>query len=121
MAKTKNGITKMEAVKSALAELGRDAQPVEIKDFVQKRHGVAITTEVVSTYKAVLKRQNFAGVTPMVAKPSSQAVPSVATRAAAATKHGGNEVSLADIKTVKALVGRLDTASLKTLVDLMSS
>src|SRR5947209_15294689 len=41
------GITKMEGVRRALAELGPDAKPVAIRDYMQDKLGIEISRDVV--------------------------------------------------------------------------
>jgi hypothetical protein len=93
----KNGITKLEGVKRALAELGPDAMPLAIKDYLKTKLGIDISGDVASTYKKTLARQ---------AKGDKQPA--------------GDGVSLQDIEAVKDLIGRVGTDNLRTLIDLLS-
>ena len=51
------GITKMEGVRRARAELGPDAKPVAIRDYLQNQFGIEISRDVVSVYKRDLKAE----------------------------------------------------------------
>jgi hypothetical protein len=51
------GMTKMEAVRRALAELGRDAKPLQIQAFVKQRFGIDMTNDHATTAKGVVLKQ----------------------------------------------------------------
>jgi hypothetical protein len=51
------GITKMEAVRRALAKLGRDAKPLQLKAFIESALGVEMNADHISTYKGILLRK----------------------------------------------------------------
>ena len=58
MARKKNdGMTKLEAVRQALSELGKDAMPTQIKGFVKERFGLEMTTDHISTAKSDIRRR----------------------------------------------------------------
>src|SRR5580693_4223968 len=52
----KDGMTKWDAVKKTLDDLGWDTMPLAIKDHLKKEHGIEITAHVASNYKKKLKR-----------------------------------------------------------------
>ena len=54
--KAKGEMTKWDAVKKTLADLGWDIMPVAIKDHLKKEYGIEITAHVASNYKKKLKR-----------------------------------------------------------------
>jgi hypothetical protein len=45
------GISKMDAVRQAIKEFGRDASPTKIQEFVKTKFGLEMTTGHVSNYK----------------------------------------------------------------------
>jgi hypothetical protein len=112
------GLTKIDAVKRALSELGRDAKPLAIKDHVKSRFGIDISADVASNYKKQLKKakpgRKPAGRKP-AAKPQAKAA---APKSAPVLSTAG--VSLQDLGTVKELVGRVGVATLRTLIDLLA-
>ena len=109
MAKKKNsGMTKQEAVRQALAELGNDAMPMQIKGFVKERFGIEMTTAHISTAKGDILRKGGRKGKSLVKK--TQVPPS----SAGPTKGG---IALVDILAVKNLVGRLGAEPLRTLID----
>jgi len=129
MASTSTGISKMEAVRRALAKYGNDAMPVDIQSYVKKEFGLAMTTAHVSNYKTDIMRKQ-SGKAPsasrkvIVKKPFAK--PVVKMVAAAAKPHvapagygKAKALSVKDIETVKGLVGRVGGRNLIGLVDLL--
>jgi hypothetical protein len=137
--KTQPGdISKMEAVRRAMAELGHDATRTEIQGFVKERFGTEMDLDVISTYKADIARKaakaklavtkpavmKSVGQQPSPAKdkvvkkaaPKSHAKPSSA--AGGNGKAGG--ILLKDIQAVKILVATVGAESLKTLIEVLS-
>jgi hypothetical protein len=109
-------ITKMEGVRRALAELGPDAKPVAIRDYLQNRFGMEISRDVVSVYKRDLKaegqekaREKSETGGESVAQPQ-QSEPAPASK-------GQAGIPLPDILTIKDLVERLGAGPLHTLID----
>jgi hypothetical protein len=133
-----NGISKMEAVRRALAELGQDATRTEIQSFVKERLGIEMNADVVSTYKAHIARK-AAKTTPVSAaaaqnKPApmpraksspapvaKKPAPPAKKKPAPATGRNGTAgaIGLDDIRAVKDLVGRVGPDSLKTLIEVL--
>jgi hypothetical protein len=118
------GITKQEAVRRALAELGPDAKPLAIQGFIRDRLGMEVKTDLISFYKkAAKKKANAQG--PAAARPSAapkaerRSTPPPPVRPRHAAGRGGQEaaIPLADILYVKRLVGRHGAGPLHTLVD----
>ena len=128
--KPKEGVTKMEAVRRALAKLGLDAKRGAIQTFVKEQFGVEMSLDHVSNYKSELTKK--AGKGKAKAKPRMTAETKPAPEAAAAPREtapeppatkkpaaGGKSggIPLGDILTVKELVGRLGAGPLHTLID----
>jgi hypothetical protein len=129
------GMTKIEGVRLALAELGPDAKPLRIQAFVKERFGIDISTEVVSAYKKELARRGGkargrrkgkgrgrkAGARRKSAAPGPSAQPATEVRAAA-TGGGdgkGGGISLGDLRVVKDLVKRVGASQLRDLIDIL--
>jgi hypothetical protein len=138
-------ITKMDAVRKAMAKLGREAGRAAIVDYVKRQFGVEMTADHVSNCKGEIVRQNAAKAkaaraNALAGKPNGPAASAVKTPlakpGAAKAAHGtaqtkpssapakGNGsartesgISLKDILTVKDLVGRVGPNQLKTLID----
>jgi hypothetical protein len=106
------GISKMEAVRRAMNELGFDATRTDIQKFVKERFDADLSLDVISTYKADIARK--------AAKPASKPGPKTAP---APTRQSNSEpggIDLADIQAVKALVARVGAANLKALIDVLA-
>jgi hypothetical protein len=115
-AKPEKKLTKMEAVRQAIARLGWDAKPKQIQKHIRRRFGVEMTADHISTYKGYLAKKAGRAKSrpaPVAASAARQTAPAAAKPAPA--QAGG--VPLADILAVKELVGRLGAGPLHTLID----
>jgi hypothetical protein len=115
-------ITKMEAVRRAMAELGNDATPTPLQAHVKEKYGLDMTKEHVSVYKRNILRK--LGVRPKKAKPKKAAAkraapvqPAAASTSPAKSSGKAGGIPLEDILAVKELVGRLGARPLHTLID----
>jgi hypothetical protein len=115
-------VTKQEAVRRALAELGNDSRPAQMKVWIKQRLGIDMTADHVSTAKGDILRK--AGVKGKPKKPGPRkaaqaAGPKPAAQAGPAPARGEKQASipLDDILYVKALVGRHGPGPLHTLID----
>jgi hypothetical protein len=124
--KNSQGISKQEAVRRALGELGRDAKPTQMQGWIRDQFGIEMTTDHISTAKGEALRKKGGrggrkgkgraapkGSTPQAGGQQGQPAPSPAA------KGGGKEagIPLGDILYVKALVGRFGPQQLHTLID----
>ena len=125
--KNSQGISKQEAVRRALGELGRDAKPTQMQGWIRDRFGIDMTTDHISTSKGHILRKEGGkgrrkgkgrvapkGPTPQAGGPQGQPAPSPAAKGGG-TKEAG--IPLDDILYVKALVGRFGPGQLHTLID----
>jgi hypothetical protein len=128
-----NGVTKMDGVRKALAELGRDAPPLKIREYLKQRLGIEMTTDHISNYKSEIRkaaaRRKQAGHTgtkqpsALKAHTSSQAIaPKASASSTVATSNGRSSggISLQDIQAAKELVGRVGASQLRALIDLLA-
>jgi pyruvate/2-oxoglutarate dehydrogenase complex dihydrolipoamide acyltransferase (E2) component len=143
-------LTKVEAVRRVLADLGHDTRPITIRDEVKKRFNIVMTAEHASNAKGEVLRQlgkqaaQPAVARPAAAKPEPAPMPAVAkpepTAKTAARKTtapkttapkaatpvlakataGEQGISLADIAAVKGLVGRVGADQLRGLIKLIA-
>ena len=88
-------ITKAFMIRDAQAELGDDAAPLAIQEFIQSKFNKTIPTTTISNYKSVFKKK--AG-------------------GKSGKKRGGKGLQIDDIETVTGLVRRLGAAQVKRLV-----
>src|SRR5260370_11776630 len=68
------GISKMDAVRRALFELGKEAKPLEIQKFIKSRFGVSMDPNMISTYKSTVNKKS-AATSGLTQKPKTQAAP----------------------------------------------
>ena len=103
---------KAEAIRRALAKLGKKALPAEIQDFIKTHFGVEMTTKVISVYKSKLvKKKGKPGRKPKLVGATVEAAPK-------AVAHGG--VSFKDLRTVKEISDRLGPTRMRELVELVA-
>ncbi len=128
-----NGMTKMDGVRKALAELGQDAPPLKIREYLKQRLGIEMTTDHISNYKSEIRkaaaRRKHAGHTsakqPSASKTyaSSQATAPKASASSAAPASNGRSsggISLQDIQAAKELIGRVGAGQLRSLIELLA-
>ena len=129
--KAPGGISKMEGVRRAMADLGSDAKPLRIQSYVQEKFGIEMNTDTISTYKAGIARAaakaKAATQTPASAAISKPAAPAPTAAAAPAppsvaspTNGQAASIPLQDILLVKELVGRVGADNLRKLIDVLS-
>jgi hypothetical protein len=113
MAKNKGGMTKVEAVRQALAELGPDAKPKQLQGYVKDTFGIDMTLGHVSvTKRQILKKA--AGKKPRAQRSVARKVqPTPVTQASPG-------IGLADIEAVKGLLERVGAVSLHKLIAVMA-
>jgi hypothetical protein len=115
------GMTKLDAVRQALAALGGDAKPLAIQAYLKDRLGMEVKTNLISVYKKDLARRAAAQGT--AAKKGKAKEEAGDDRALVQPKPpaagGGKEagIPLDDILYVKGLVGRFGPDQLHTLID----
>jgi hypothetical protein len=100
-----SGISKFEAVRRALSELGIDAKPLEIKDYIKKQFDIAMDTQNISNYKSALKTKSRRG-------PKRRAGSTPLTAA------GG--FTLQDIQAVKEMADRIGPEKVRQLAEVLS-
>jgi hypothetical protein len=132
-------MTKMDAVRRSLDELGPQTGPTALKEFVKNHFGLDMTLGHVKNYKGKILRKarlegKAGGQKPAKRKPVPQkaaartvgkkkktpAKPQAKSSPAPVTKEGGGKekgIPLNDILYVKKLVGRFGPGQLRTLID----
>jgi hypothetical protein len=111
--KGKKGMSKLGAVRRALAALGKEAKPSALQVYVKEKFGIAMQNDQVGNYKGKLLRGEVGK------KPAAKAAPTAAKPAGHAngSKSG---IGLGDIEKVKGLVGRVGAPQLRSLIDLLA-
>lgn len=115
-------MSKLDAVKKALKDLGKDAMPIAIQTHVQKEYGVEMSTAHVSNYKTMILRGGKPGKKRRKRRKKAEAAVAVVAAKAAAPMSAGSSatVTVAEIEAVKGLVGRVGETTLKELIDVIS-
>jgi hypothetical protein len=104
--------SKMDAVRKALANLGYDAKPPALDEFIRDKYGMEIAHNMISSYKSQLKsKPRRGGKGGRRGRPP--ATPTVG-------KDFGGNVSLRDLQEVKTLAGRLGISKLRKLVEVLA-
>ena len=102
-------LSKMEAMRRALDQLGDAASPQQIQDWVAHELKMHIPKNMVSSYKSAILRKN-AGISAFM-RPR----PAVTT----GNSLGGG-ISIADVQIIKDLTSRIGAAKIHELVDVLS-
>ena len=130
--------------------LGKDSKLLQIQAHIKDKFGVEMSPNHISASKTEVLREMAGGTKPAAAKPMAPkpavATPAAKTTtapkpaakkptskkpaaskpqakpapAAASNGQASGSVALADVVTVKALVGRIGATDLKTLIDLVA-
>jgi hypothetical protein len=113
-------ISKLEAMRRSLAELGNDATPLALQDHIKKTFGFDMNTAYVSKYKSLVlskgRKGKRRGRKPNAAAGAVQEAAAPASREA--TK--GTDISLEDIQAVKELSDRLGAGQVRELAVLLA-
>jgi hypothetical protein len=99
-------ITKTEAVKRALVELGQDAKPLELQKHIKTQFGIHMEPQHISNYKSSFKS---AGKSALIRKPASRRAPAAA----------GGGISLEDIRAVKQVVEKIGADKVRQLAEVL--
>lgn len=112
-------LSKTDAVKQALATLGKKAKLAEIRDYAKSQYGLDISISHISKLKSPLKKQKKKKAEAEVAASNGQPEAEIATltKAPAKVKAG---IALADIEAAKELTQRVGAANLHALIGLFS-
>ncbi len=101
-------ITKMEGVRRALAEMGMDAAPKQIQEFLKSKFGIYMEPGMISNYKSSLKSPGKTAIN-RNRKPGRPAAASSAT----------GRITLDDIRAVKEVVDKIGADNVRQLADVL--
>jgi hypothetical protein len=101
------GITKIEAVRRALAELGPDAMPLKIKGYLKRNFRIDMEPQNISNYKSTLKA-------------AEKSAPILQPEAKPATTTAAGGFSLEDIEAVKEVADRIGAEKVRQLAEVLS-
>jgi hypothetical protein len=103
---------KAEAVRRALAKLGKKSRPAEIRDFIEANYGIEMATTHISVYKSRLTKTK--------ARPGRKQKAVQATAGAAPNPAAQGGVTFKDLRAVKDITNRIGPARMRELVTLMT-
>jgi hypothetical protein len=95
-------MSKMDAVRQTLAELGSDAKPLEIKEHLRSRYSISMEPGMISNYKSTIKS---GGKSSLIRRPKGA--------------HLG-DFSIEDIQAVKAVADRIGAEKVKQLAHVLA-
>src|SRR5579885_1900580 len=107
-------ISKKDAVRRAMAALGDEARPADMRDWIKQNFNIDMTADHVSTARGEVRRERAgkpkkAARKPAAKAPAARASPAPQPQAGARPASGGKRESaipLDDILTVRQLVDR---------------
>jgi hypothetical protein len=101
------GMKKTVMFDKAMETLGPDAKPLRIQEWIRDNYRVTLKPTLLSTYKGNwVKKHGRSGAS---GKPASSA----------ATKTGGKDATLSDIKQLQALIARIGVPQFKEILTLL--
>jgi len=124
-------VNKLEGVRRALKELGKEATSLDIQSFLKQRFGLEVARDLITKYKSHLliqaARKKQAKAKPPARMPAAkepepkpQVQPSAASASPAKGSSGKGGIQLEDIGAVKELIGRVGADGLRKLIDLLA-
>jgi hypothetical protein len=101
-----NGVNKMAAMRELLDEKGFDVSPKDLQPLLKSQYGINMDTSMISNYKSSIKGS---GKSATIRKPGRPA-------AAAITM---NEITLDDVRSVKAVVDKIGAEKVRKLAEVL--
>jgi hypothetical protein len=112
--------SKMAAVRAALKDLGNDAYPAAIGEYIKAKFDIEMSSAHISNYKThLLRGKGKKRRKKQAAKGAEGAKASEAPKRVGAPKKTGSSVSIGDLEAVKSLVDRVGADNLKSLITLL--
>src|SRR5262245_51350040 len=109
MPRKKARVNTMALIREALDQLDKNAMQLDIQKSVKEKHGIELSTSLISNYKSYLQKKG------KKRKAGRKPGPRLAT---AAKSHVG-VISMADIVAVKALVDSMGAAKVEQLAKVL--
>jgi hypothetical protein len=96
-------------VRQALAVLGTDAKPLQIREHLKAKVGLDLDPKLLSTYKTIAAKQ-LAKRRGVASAPKEQAAPQTTTGA----------ITVEDVRAVKEILDRLGAEKVRALTDVLT-
>src|SRR5438105_5506753 len=100
-----NGVSKMAAMRELLDEKGFDVSPKDLQPLLKAQYGIKMDTSMISNYKSSIKGS---GKSAMIRKPGRPAAAITAS-----------EITLDDVRSVKAIVDKIGAEKVRKLADVL--
>jgi hypothetical protein len=113
------GVSKMDAVREALRQLGWDAKPAQIQGFIKEKFGVEMTLDHISNYKSDIRRKSGKGKK-RGRKPGPKPGAAKAAPKAAANSRRRSHLSIQEADTLRRLLRDVEPGALKGMIDVLS-
>jgi len=115
-------ITKNEAVRRALVELGDEAKLADLKEWIKNSFGYEMSTNHISTSKGDIFRKRGGPPKPAGKKrgPKPKAPPLVVLVPVVAESNRKDSIVIEDVLALKDLVERVGPTQLRTLIDALA-
>jgi len=104
-----------DMVRSAIAELGANAKPTPIQEFIKAKFNKEVSKIIISNYKSNMKKKGKVGKRSGRPPGGDRKAGVLVTSSA-----GGKGIQLEDLAAVRGLVGRLGANQLRQLVDVLA-
>jgi hypothetical protein len=118
------GMTKREAVRLAMADMGPEARPAQLVGHIRSKFGIDMTVGHVAVERRKLLLKTGGGKRPAGRRPGRPSAGKTAARTTGLlTPANGTAltIDLEDIQAVKDLVERVGADSLRKLIDVLES
>lgn len=103
--KEEKGMSRMDMVRVALQELGMEARPMDIQNYIQEHYGVEVSTAIISNYKSQIRtKSEGGGTTPRRSRAKTAAEP----------------LRVEDFEMIRSLVQRLGAEQVVRLVQVVA-
>ena len=109
-------MTKTDAIRDALDDLGKKAKPLQLQEHIRSKFGMEISTSHISSSKTGLVK-NGAGKGKRGRKPKAPGTPASTSAPAGRDSDG---ISVEDVRVVKELTHRIGADKVRALTDLLA-
>jgi hypothetical protein len=115
--KPTDGVSKLEAMRQAVAALGKEAPLADLLKFIKQTYGITLDRGVAYNYKSIVSSQK---TTPTTVKRKGRKPGRKPTAAVAANGSKAGAISLEDIAAVKALADRIGAEKVQRLAKVLA-
>jgi hypothetical protein len=110
---TPNGTSKLDAMRQAVAKLGKDAPLADLLTFIKQTFGITLERGLAYNYKSLVSN-------PTAAKPKGKKPGRKPGKKAAANGRNAVAITLEDIQAVKALADRIGAEKVAQLAKVLA-